>query len=125
MTLVFVAEDTFGPILQGFYVLANKRFFLNSPKVMEEETVIVSVTMRKTASHCLDHGSFFSFSIANVAVAGLKFFLVASAAVPATVTSIIHLLTILMNPHVALWAVENRIGELCNFTKASRTRSSQ
>lgn len=76
---------------------------------MKQETVVVGVLVRVLIGDCLDHGTLFIIAMADIAVAGLFLFQVAGAAVLAAVAAIFEVLAMLMNPHVALRAVEDGI----------------
>jgi len=77
--------------------------------------------VRIFVSDCQDHQPFFSLAITDIAKTCFFLLFGGSTAKSASMASRCHLLAMYMHPNWALRALNNRIGQFWEITKASRT----
>lgn len=100
-------------------ILTNKNFVFHPPKMMKKQAVLVCKLMRFAPGHCNHHKPFFTWPIAEEAVASLFFLKVVHSSIPTSMTSVLFILAITMDTYVALRTILNGVrrrgvlGEAC------------
>jgi len=72
---------------------------------MQKQTKDMSKLVWSIISYGLNHQTFFSFPIADIAKTCLIFLSVACASITTAMAASLNLLTIFMNSYVALWTI--------------------
>ena len=86
--------------------------------MMDQQAEVMSEVMRGAISHCSYHQALLSRPITDIAVPSLILFFIGSPSKPASMTSVLYLLTILVNPDGAFRALLNGIA---HFRKVAET----
>ena len=115
-SLALVAYLARRSVLLDLHVLPLDLFVLNPPQMMDQQAEVMSEVMWGAISHCSNHQSLLSRPIADVAVPSLALFFVGRPSKPASMASILYLLTVLVDPD---WALRTLLYGVAHFRKVA------
>ena len=123
--LALVAYLARRSVFLDLHVLPLDLFVLNSPQMVDQQAEVMSEVMWGAISHCSNHQSLLSRPIADVAVPSLALFFVGRPSEPASMASILHLLTVLVDPDGALRTLLYGVAHFRKVAEAGRARRPQ
>lgn len=93
--------------------------------MVDQQAEVMSEVMRGSIGHCSYHQSLLSRSVADIAVPSLALFFISRPSEPASMASILYLLTVLVDPNGAFRTLLYGIAHFRKVAEAGRTRCSE
>lgn len=90
--------------------------------MVDQQTEVMSEVMRGSIGNCSYHQSLLSRSIADITVSSLALFFIGRPTEPASMASIIYLLTVLVDPYGAFRTLLYRVAHFRKVAEAGRAR---
>lgn len=90
--------------------------------MVDQQTEVMSEVMWRAIGHCSYHQPLLSRSIAYIAVSSLALFFISRPSEPASMASVLYLLTVLVNPDRAFRTLLYGVTHFRKIAKAGRAR---